>query len=138
MQPLACCPVLHLQGQTLEPTAGFLTLEIEHPDDPGAGCVLTVQCLECSAQSVQAHSGSCTAGLPRGTFRTPCPAASAGWRVLQGSYLPAAVADDLQAMQQHAELKEATDQLRRLFEQVQASVVGCWRDGGLFAVGVRR
>lgn len=42
----------------------------------------------------------------------------AGWHVLQGSYLPATAADDLHAMQEHAELKEAMGQLRLMFEEV--------------------
>lgn len=41
------------------------------------------------------------------------------WRVLQGSYLPAAVADDLHAMQEHGQLKEAMEQLRLMFQEVR-------------------
>ncbi|PSC71982.1 MFS general substrate transporter [Micractinium conductrix] len=58
-------------GATAAPAAGFLALEIEHPDDPG-------------------------------------------WRVLQGTFLPAAVAAELQGMQQHEALKEAAAQLQSL------------------------
>eukprot|EP00887_Chlorella_sp_A99_P002368 scaffold10.g2368.t1 len=52
---------------------GFLTLEVEHPDDPG-------------------------------------------WRVVQGTFLPASVADELAAMQQHPELRAAMRDLRELYE----------------------
>ncbi|PRW39266.1 MFS general substrate transporter [Chlorella sorokiniana] len=62
-------------GATNEPVPGFLTLEIEHPDDPA-------------------------------------------WRVLQGSYLPAAAAEDLHAMQEHRELRQAMEQLRLMFQEV--------------------
>lgn len=41
----------------------------------------------------------------------PAPRA-AGWRVLQGTFLPAAVAAELQGMQQHEALKEAAAQLQ--------------------------
>lgn len=44
----------------------------------------------------------------------------AGWRVLQGTYLPAAVAEELQAMQQHGKLLEAMGQLQALYVAAQA------------------
>jgi hypothetical protein len=43
----------------------------------------------------------------------------AGWRVLQGTYLPAAVAEELQGMQQHMELREAMNQLQALYSAAQ-------------------
>lgn len=44
----------------------------------------------------------------------PHPCARPGWCVLQGTYLPASVAEDLAAMQQHAELLAAMERLRGL------------------------
>jgi hypothetical protein len=66
--------------------------------------------------SLQGSTRSC-ACLP--ALPAFLPALSAGWRVLQGTYLPAAVADDLQGMQQHRELLAAMNQLRALYSAAQ-------------------
>lgn len=42
--------------------------------------------------------------------------------MLQGSYLPAAVADDLHAMQEHGQLKEAIEQLRLMFHEANSCI----------------
>lgn len=100
-------------GATNAPVAGFLALEIEHPDDPGEELWGAVGW----RRPVPSAVGQPLCPVDLQSCLRPIPALAA-WRALQGTYLPAAVSDDLQAMQQHTALHEAMTCLQALFPEV--------------------
>lgn len=79
-------------------------------------------------------AGACQT-VPLGCARPPRPAPPnplprpaarrAGWRVLQGTFLPSGVAEDLAQMQAHPALKAATQRLQALYAQVARRPAGC-------------